>query len=111
MEKDAIKKTIDKLITYIRDLIDPQKIILFGSYAYGKPDKDSDIDFLIVKEIEKETQRKKIRNILRRQIPPLGVGKDFIIVSPQELESYKDIIGTVIYPAVHRGKVVYERRD
>jgi predicted nucleotidyltransferase len=86
-------------------------VILFGSYAYGNPDEDSDIDLLIVTDIEKEEEKKRLRAILRKKIPPVGAGKDFIIVSPQELESYKDIVGTVIYPALKKGKILYERRD
>lgn len=110
-EKDWAVRVINKLTIYIKDLIDPEKIILFGSYAHGVPDKDSDIDILIVKEIEEEGQKRSFRRILRKNIPPLGIGKDFIIITPQELENYRDIIGTVIYPAVRQGKVLYERRN
>ncbi len=37
--------------------IDPQKIVLFGSYAYGTPTKESDIDLFIVKELEGRSKR------------------------------------------------------
>jgi len=37
--------------------IDPQKIILFGSYAYGKPTKESDVDLFIVKDLEGRSKR------------------------------------------------------
>lgn len=37
--------------------IDPQKIVLFGSYAYGKPTSESDIDLFIVKDLEGRSKR------------------------------------------------------
>lgn len=71
------KEVIEQLVSYIKDLINPQKVILFGSYAYGNLDKDSDIDLLIVADIKDTLQRKHLRSILRRKIPSVGVGKDF----------------------------------
>lgn len=105
------RELLDQLVSYIKELINPQKVILFGSYAYGSPGEDSDIDLLIITEIEAQEQKRKLRAILRKNIPPMATGKDFIIVSPQEVERYKDIVGTVIYPALRNGRVLYERRD
>ncbi|HAW49871.1 TPA: DNA polymerase subunit beta [bacterium] len=107
----SMGEVIDQIVSHIKDLIAPQKVILFGSYGYGRPDEDSDIDLLIVFDVESQSQRRQLQKILRKNIPPLGIGKDFIIVTPKELESYKDIIGSVIYPAIHYGRVIYERRD
>jgi uncharacterized protein len=36
--------------------------------------------------------------------------KDIIVVTPEEVEQYKDVVGTLIYPALREGKVIYERR-
>lgn len=41
---------IDEIVQRLIAAYEPQKIILFGSYAYGQPDADSDIDMLIIKE-------------------------------------------------------------
>ena len=46
----------EKINQYIQKIVEqyqPQKIILFGSYAYGTPDEDSDVDLLIIKETDK----------------------------------------------------------
>lgn len=45
LSKKLTKELVDRLIT-----INPHKIVLFGSNAYGKPDKDSDVDLLVVTE-------------------------------------------------------------
>ncbi len=44
-----IEEILDQIITHYT----PQKVILFGSYAYGQPDEESDIDLLIIKDTDK----------------------------------------------------------
>src|SRR5438093_10983435 len=51
----AVHQIADRLMPYLRVLVEqfrPQQVILFGSYAYGQPNEHSDVDLLIVKEIE-----------------------------------------------------------
>ena len=79
----------DRLLPYLRVLVEqfaPQQVILFGSYAYGHPDAHSDVDLLVVKEIETSTLKDKISirrawcNMARRE--PL-LPFDLILVSPE----------------------------
>lgn len=49
-----VHRIADQLLPYLEVLVDqfdPEQVILFGSYAYGEPDHDSDIDLLVVKEM------------------------------------------------------------
>ncbi|MDI6792970.1 MAG: nucleotidyltransferase domain-containing protein [bacterium] len=87
---------------------DPQKIILFGSYASGMPTEESDLDLLIIKDsdLSSRFQNRKVRNILSN----LKVPVDVVVKTAKEFETYKDIIGTIVYPANKFGKVVYESR-
>ena len=39
----------------------------------------------------------------------IGLPKDVIVVTPEEVERYKDLVGTIIYPALREGEVIYER--
>ena len=48
-----IQKTIAEVVEKIKTEYQPEKIILYGSYAYGKPNKDSDIDLFIIKDTDK----------------------------------------------------------
>jgi len=86
----------------------PQRIILFGSYANGTPTEQSDLDLLIIKDSEfpSRLQNRKVRKILSG----LRVPVDVIVKTPEEFQTYKDIIGTIIYPANKFGKVIYESR-
>lgn len=84
----------------------PQKIILFGSYANGTPTEQSDLDLLIIKDsaYPSRLQNRKVRKILS----DLRIPVDVIVKTPEEFKTYKDIIGTIIYPANKFGKVIYE---
>jgi predicted nucleotidyltransferase len=55
-----VHRIADKLLPYLRVLVEnfkPQLVILFGSYAYGQPDQHSDVDLLIVKELNRSPVR------------------------------------------------------
>ncbi|MFN3739301.1 MAG: nucleotidyltransferase domain-containing protein [Thermodesulfovibrionales bacterium] len=77
---------MEEILKRIIDIAVPEKIILFGSYAYGIPNLDSDIDIIVVKkDIES-----KIREYskIRRSLRGLGYPFDIIILTPEEFEYY-----------------------
>jgi hypothetical protein len=39
----------------------------------------------------------------------MGIGKDIVVVTPDEFERRKDIVGTISYPAHHEGRILHER--
>ena len=102
------QKQIESVVQVIVKGYEPMKIILFGSYAYGHPTKDSDLDLLIIKDGEASgiQRNRRVRNILKDFSIPI----DVIVKSSQEFDMLKDVIGTVIYPANKYGKVVYEQK-
>jgi len=83
----------------------PEKIILFGSYAEGTPNEDSDLDLLIIKDNSGPiVQRNRyVRRLLRDFMFPV----DVIIKTSREFETFKDIVGTVVYSANKYGQVIY----
>ena len=88
MNKINANEMISKIAEKIRDGYKPQKIVLFGSYAYGKPDEDSDIDLLIIKDTEKSSMDRwmEVRKILRdfNNIIPIPISP--LIYTEKELE-------------------------
>lgn len=102
------QEQIESVVQVIVEGYEPLKIILFGSYAYGHPTKDSDLDLLIIKDGEASgiQRNRRVRNILKDFSIPI----DVIVKSSQEFDMLKDVIGTVIYPANKYGKVVYEQK-
>ncbi len=99
-----IKEAVRRIIAGFN----PEKIILFGSYAYGQPSPNSDMDLLIIMDTNVKPHKRAVP--IRKVLKDIGIPKDVIVKTPEEFERFKDVIGTIIYPAVHKGKLLYERR-
>jgi uncharacterized protein len=83
---EATRAELDKIVKQVVADYQPEKIILFGSYAYGKPSADSDLDLLIIKKtaerfIDRWTNVRKIVSDPERSIP-----FEPLILTPRELE-------------------------
>ncbi|MBM4441775.1 MAG: restriction endonuclease subunit S [Candidatus Rokubacteria bacterium] len=86
----------------------PERIILFGSAARGEMTADSDLDFLVVKAgMDRDEAYRRIRDEIYRDRRGVGRAVDVIVVTPDEVERYRDVVGHVIQPALAEGRVVY----
>ncbi len=103
-----IETYLKEAVTRIINNFNPEKIILFGSYAYGQPTVDSDMDIMIVMDTDEKPHKRAVS--VRKILKGIGIPKDIIVKTPEEFERFKDIVGTIVYPAAHKGKVIYERR-
>ena len=59
-----VHRIADRLLPYLRVLVEefrPQRVVLFGSYAYGRPDEHSDVDLLVVKDKRESALKEKLR--------------------------------------------------
>lgn len=99
---------IKKIVSRVVDLFSPEKIILFGSFATGKAGPDSDLDLLIVMPVTGSKRQKAIE--IGVALHDIAIAKDLIVVTPEEFEWRKDIIGTIEWPASHQGKLLYARK-
>jgi uncharacterized protein len=84
----------------------PERIILFGSYAYGKPRPDSDVDLLVVLAFDGKGFRKSLE-ILNRIDPDFPV--DILARRPEDTARRYEEGDPLIREAVDHGKVLYER--
>ncbi len=101
------QEIISKMVETIADRFHPEKIILFGSYAKGAPNRDSDVDLLVVMRVEgsKRAKAAEIDLVLAERTVPL----DVIVVTPDEIKKFGNAVGGFLYPALRDGKVLYER--
>ena len=77
------RKLLREITERIVDAVNPEKIILFGSYGYGKPTLDSDIDLLVVmKSKQRPVERGRVISDL---FPNRRFGMDILVRTPQEL--------------------------
>lgn len=103
----TVQEKIEEMVRRIVAQFAPDKIVLFGSYARGQTSADSDVDLLVIKPVtgSKRAERVAIRAALRG----MGVAKDIILATPEEVERSRDMVGTLIRPALREGRVLYER--
>lgn len=94
-----------ELIKQILNTVKPQKLIIFGSYAKGTANEDSDIDILIIEKevVSKLSEKKKIRNALKN----VKIPKDILVISEQEFDFYKNEFGSVIREAYEQGEIIW----
>lgn len=98
---------IQQLVNEIAEGYKPDKIYLFGSYANGTPNADSDIDLFIVKDTNK---RKNERSIdVRMTIKHYINSMDIIVYTPAELKKAMTYFMNIGKIAVNTGKLLYER--
>ncbi len=99
-------KNIAELSERIAREFQPERIILFGSYAYGEPRPDSDVDLLVVLPFEGKGFRKSLE-ILNRVAPRFSV--DLLARCPDDTARRYAEGDPLIREALDRGKVLYER--
>ena len=105
--KAADAPVLDRIIEKIVSSYAPEKVILFGSYAYGDPDRDSDIDLLIVKEtterfIERWVTVHRILSGTHRALP-----LEPLVLTPQEIEGRLAVGDQFIAEILEKGTVLY----
>jgi len=114
MDQRLHTKTITpELVNYIVEKIvreiQPEKVILFGSYARGDFNNDSDLDLFIIKDSEESNRimRRKLDTLLRGRRFPV----DIIVRKPSEVEwNFRAKNPFYLYHIFKDGKVLYEKK-
>lgn len=100
----AIKRMVDRIV----EDFDPEQIVLFGSRARGDARPDSDVDLLVV--VRGPVRKRELATLIYRALAGMGRPKDIIVVTTDEVERYRDVPGTIVYPALREGQLLYERQ-
>ena len=105
-----LKRILWQIIETIKNKYDPEKIILYGSFAHGVPDENSDIDLLIIKEtserpLDRMTSIHRIVDIRDSSYPAFSP----IVLTPDEIRQRLDIGDQFIQEILTRGEVLYAR--
>jgi len=101
-------KTIRAIVRHIAERFDPEQIILFGSYAYGKPTAWSDVDLLVVMDVPEGDEMEAILKVADT-LPDLQFRVDIIVRSRAVLEKRKQWGDWFLREITAKGKVLYER--
>ena len=95
---------LDEIVQRIVEVAQPEKIILFGSAAKGEMGPNSDVDILVIKS---GVHRRRLAQTIYVNLVGVGQAVDVVVVTPEDVERYKDSFALVIEPALREGKVVY----
>jgi len=106
-QQESTQEKINEMVRRIVERFDPEKIILFGSYAKGKAGLDSDVDLLIIMPVSGSKREKQIE--IGVALHDIRIPMDIIVATPEEAERRQNIVGTIIRPAMREGKVLYVR--
>lgn len=98
---------ISEIVDKIASGYNPDKIILFGSYATGNPNEDSDLDLFIIKDTDLPRPQRtvQVRKMLYGSMIPI----DLIVFTPKEIDESKKNKFSFVYEVLITGKTLYER--
>lgn len=105
--KRVTKRQIAAVARHIAERFDPEKIILFGSYAYGKPTADSDVDFLVV--LNKRLPWPEQEAQISLSFKPYPFPMDILVETPQRIDHRVSLGDPLLTEITERGKILYER--
>ena len=105
MRERIPQEAIDDVVDQIATQFDPKQIILFGSYAYGLPRPESDVDLLVVMDtpLKEREQRRKIRKKIE-----YNFALDLIVRTPAKLAQRLEWGDFFLREITEKGKVLYE---
>lgn len=103
IERQKIRAFVDEVVRRFQ----PERVVLFGSYAYGRPDADSDVDLLVVMRHQGAgaEQAARIRHVVRSGFP-----LDLIVRSPANIRQRVKMGDSFIREILEKGQVLHEAR-
>ncbi len=107
LDKPVPMEAIQLVVNRIVEEFKPEKIILFGSHAYGTPKPWSDVDLLVVMESELSAHDQRLK--IARFLHPKPFGMDILARTPADLEKRIANRDYFLREIVNKGKVIYQR--
>ncbi len=105
MAKIITEADLQEMAQRIAVVANPIKVILFGSRARGTARANSDVDLLVIEREPVSHHRESVR--LRGLLRDFGVPIDIVVLGQAFAERYRDIPGSLVYPALKEGRVLY----
>jgi predicted nucleotidyltransferase len=100
---ETLPQATEKIVRELK----PEKIILFGSYAYGNPTQDSDVDLIVILDTSQPRRERVVAVSLLLYPRPFPL--DILVKTPQEIKEDLDKGNFFLREIMAKGKVLYER--
>lgn len=98
---NILKETVQRILSVVQ----PTKVLLFGSASRGEMHENSDIDILVI--VPSGLHRRKTAQKIYRNLIGLGFAADIIVVTEDDVERFKNHQGMIIQPAIEEGRLLY----
>ncbi len=105
--KVSVGKSLRPAIQKIVQELNPEKIVLFGSYAYGNPNPNSDVDLLVI--LKTKASPKDRSWAVSRLLLPRPFPVDILVKTPREVKQGLETGDFFLKEILSRGKVLYDR--
>ncbi len=101
------REAIHAIAQRIVEKFAPEKIILFGSHAYGTPQASSDVDLLVIMQTDLTPRQQRLQ--IASALSPRPFGLDILVRTPADLERRIALGDFFLREVVSKGKAIYER--
>ena len=104
-----VSESLPEAVAHLVHELRPERIVLFGSYAYGTPTPDSDVDLLVIMQTRASSADRSWA--VSRLLLPRPFPVDILVRTPQEVQRALEKGDFFIREILTRGRVLYERCD
>ncbi len=102
--------TIRAMAEFIVANFDPERVVLFGSYASGMATEDSDVDLLV--EVRTDPRPHPLSNPIHHAlVKQFMVPTDVFIRTSAAVDEFRNVKDSIIYSALTQGTLLYERPE
>ncbi len=98
---------LQKTVGILTQKFQPEKVILFGSWAYGKPNQDSDVDLCVIKNT---TDTRSLAREIDSSLFPRPFPIDLLVMTPKQVNDRLAINDYFVTEIVQKGKLLYAKQ-
>lgn len=100
---------LNEMTSRLVQTFQPDKVILFGSHAWGTPNEASDIDLYVILSESNERPLQRVRRA-RACLEDVRVSKDILVRTRAEVDKYSQVYASLECQVLEKGRVLYDRR-
>jgi uncharacterized protein len=105
-------EVLSEVAARLVDALNPERIYLFGSYAWGEPHEHSDIDlWVVISNANEYAVLSEHARAVRAHtaLAGIGIAKDIIVKTQSEFDTFRPVHGSLSHKIATEGKVIYDR--
>lgn len=101
-QKELLNEVTRRIVASVK----PRRVVLFGSAARGRMDRNSDLDMLVV--MDGRAHRRQTAQKIYRNLRGAGIAVDIVVATENDLKKYGERAGMILKSALSEGRVLYE---